>query len=102
MSAKLRRVVVSTLLLAQFTLLLAAAVHQHADIRVAEPCDGARLAPEPFDVLGVVGVAVVQDLDGDPAAQPAVAGAVDEGHPSGAGQLLELVAPRNQLADHGL
>ena len=37
MSAKLRRVVVLTLLLAQFTLLVAAAVHQHADIRVAEP-----------------------------------------------------------------
>jgi hypothetical protein len=36
-SRKLRRAVVSILLLAQFTLLLAAAVHQHADIRVAEP-----------------------------------------------------------------
>jgi hypothetical protein len=36
-SEKLRRIVVSTLLLAQLALLLAAAVHQHADLQIAGP-----------------------------------------------------------------
>ena len=70
------------------------------DVRVVEPRDGERLAPEALDVLGVVGVALVQDLHGDASAELVVACPVDARHPAGARQLLDLVPSRDHLPGH--
>ena len=77
-----------------------AAVDDGDDVRVGEPRDGARLAAEPLDVLRIVREALVQDLDRDQPAELAVARPVDARHAARAAQLLQLVPPREQLADH--
>src|SRR5581483_9873290 len=70
------------------------------DVRMRQTRDRERLAAEALDVVRVGCVAVVEDLDRDAAAELPVVRAVDVGHPTGAGQLLELVPLRNDLADH--
>ena len=51
-----------------------------------------RLAAEALDELLVVRVAVVEDLDRDPAAELLVLGEVDVRHPAGAELAHDLVA----------
>jgi len=48
----------------------------------------------------VAGVVLVEELDRDGALEQPVAGAVDARHAARADELLELVAIRDQLADH--
>ena len=62
---------------------------------------GAGLTAEALDVLLVVRVAVVEDLERDHALQQPVVGAVDVRHPADPDELLELVTPSNDFADHG-
>ena len=80
---------------------LLAAVDHRDDVRVREPRDGARLTAEALDVLPVVPELVVQDLERDVPLQKPVVRSVDARHPAGSDDLLELVAFRDQLADHG-
>jgi len=60
--------------------------------RVRERRDSARLAPKALDVLLVVGVLLVEDLQGDLALEQPVVGPVDARHAAGPHELLELVA----------
>src|SRR5262245_58123318 len=54
----------------------------HADVRVIEPRNDARLALEPSAGLGVFGQLRGQDLDGHVAPQPGVPRPVDLAHPT--------------------
>src|SRR5262249_47209227 len=78
--------------------LVLAAVDDGDDVRVGGPPDRARLAPEALDVLGVVDVALVEDLDRDAAVELDVAGAEDARHAAAAAELLELVAVGDHVA----
>ncbi len=68
------------------------------DVRVADLGGGARLAPEPLDQVGHPAVARVQHLDRDPLADLDVLGEVDLAHPALADQLVDAVAPIDDLA----
>ena len=50
---------------------------ERANVRVVQAGDGLRLALEPLQEVGVTGDMLGQDLDGDRAVQPRVAGLVD-------------------------
>ena len=65
-----------------------AAVDDRDDVRMRELRDGARLAPEPLDVLGVIAVMRVEDFQCDVALEQRVDRAVDRGHAAGADDLL--------------
>src|SRR4029079_9245071 len=75
-----------------------AAVDDGDDVRVRELRRRARLAPEPFDVVLVPRVMLVQHLDRDPALEKPVARAVDARHATGTDELLELAARRHATA----
>ena len=74
------------------------AVDDGDDVRVRQPRHRARLAAEALQVLGVVGVVLVEDLDRDVPLELAVVGAEDARHAAGAAELLELVAVGDQVA----
>src|SRR6476646_3405365 len=61
-----------------------AAVVDRDDVRVGEPGGVLRLAPKPLDERVVCRVAVVEDLDRDPAPEFLILGEVDVRHPAGA------------------
>ena len=65
--------------------------HGH-DVRVREPRDRARLAPESLELHGVVLHRLVEDLDRDPALERLVERPIDRRHTSGADALFEPVA----------
>ena len=77
-----------------------AAVDDRDDVRVRELGDGARLAAEALERLGVLRELLVEDLQRDRPLEQPVVRAVDGRHAAGADQLLQLVAPRNELSDH--
>ena len=68
------------------------------DVGVVEGGDGAGLELEALEAVGVGGDVVVEDLEGDVAAEAGVAGAVDLAHAAGPEQLDDLVRPE---ADSG-
>ena len=74
------------------------AVDHGDDVRVRQPRDGARLAAEALEVLGVLGVVLVEDLDRDLALELAVVRTEHAGHATGSHELLELVAVGDQIA----
>ena len=76
-----------------------AAVVDRDDVRVREAGGVFRLAAEALDELLVVCVAVVQDLDRDPAPELLVLGQVDVGHPAGAELADNPVAPVEERVD---
>ncbi len=63
--------------------------------------DRARLAAEALDVVLVPGVLLVQDLQRDGPLEQPIVRAIDVRHAARADELLELVAARDQLTDHG-
>ncbi len=77
------------------------AVDDGDDPRMAQPGGGAGFTTEALDVLLVIRVAVVQDLERDHPLQQPVVGAVDVRHPADPDELLELITPSNDFADHG-
>ena len=84
----------------ELTPVVLAAVDDGDDVRVRERRDGARLAPEPLDVVVVGAVLLVEDLERDLPVQQPVVSAVHARHSARADELLELVAVRQHLADH--
>ena len=62
---------------------LLADVVEHADVRVVQRPDRPRFAVEPLAQLRVVGEDRREDLDGDRAVEPGVAGPVHLSHPAG-------------------
>src|SRR5204863_8055048 len=62
---------------------------------------GAWFPLEPFDEVSVARVLLVEDLQRDVALEQRVVRPVDARHPARPDELLELVAVRNPLADHG-
>ena len=62
---------------------LLADVVEHADVRMVHRPDRPRFAVEPLAQLRVVGEDRREDLDGDGAVEPGVAGLVDLPHPAG-------------------
>ncbi len=76
-----------------------AAVVDRDDVRMRQRRCVLRLAAEALDELVVVRVAVVEDLDGDAAAQLLVLGEVDVGHAAGAELPHDLVATVEERAD---
>ena len=79
-----------------------AAVVDADDVRVAEAGGGPRLALEALDELLVTGVTLVQDLQGDLAAELLVLGQVDLGHAAGAELAHDPVAAVEQPADQAV
>ena len=69
-----------------------AAVEDADDVRVLQPGRGGGLPPEALDELAVAREAAVEHLERDVAAELAVLGAVDVGHPAGADPVLDQVA----------
>jgi hypothetical protein len=65
---------------------------------VRELGGGARLAPEPLDVVVVLRVVLVEDLQRHVALEQRVVRAVDARHAAGADDVLQLVPVRDQLA----
>jgi hypothetical protein len=59
---------------------------------------GAGLAPEPLQALGIPGILLGQELEGDTAAEAGVLGLVDDPH-TAASQWLERVVVRDGLTD---
>ena len=76
-----------------------AAVVDRDDVRMREPGGVLGLAPEPLHELLVAGVAVVEDLDRDAAAELLVHGEVDVRHPSGAELPADQIAPVEERVD---
>src|SRR5437764_13331973 len=64
---------------------------QRADVRMRQLRDRARLAVEALAQLRVGGEHIGQDLDGDDAIEPRVAGAIDFAHAAGAERCEDLV-----------
>ena len=64
--------------------------------------DRARLAAEALDVVLVPRVLLVQDLERDGALEQPIVRAKHVRHPARADELLQLVAARDELTDHGL
>ena len=78
---------------------LLAAVDHRDDVRVGELRDRARLAAEALDVVLVARVLLVEDLQRDRALEQPVVRPEDVRHASRPDQLVELVAPRDELTD---
>ena len=80
---------------------LAAVVLEHVvdgdDVRVIQPGDGDRFAPEPFGDHGIGGEVRLQPLDGDPAVELDVGGDPHLGHPTVTDPPFEVVPLREQL-----
>ena len=76
---------------------LLAAVDDGDDVRVRQLRDRLRLAAKARDGLAVLSVRRVQDLQRDVPVEQLVVGAIDARHPAGADQLLERVAPRDDV-----
>ena len=70
---------------------VAADVVHHADVRMGERGDGARLTLEAQPSLGIRGEIRRQDLDGDGPIEPRVAGLVDLAHAASAERRLKLI-----------
>src|SRR5271167_1127612 len=70
---------------------LIADVVEHADVRMAEAGNGARLALEALANFGRVGYALREDFDGDGAVQAGIAGAIDFSNASCAEERFNLV-----------
>ena len=79
-----------------------AAVVDGDDVRMREPGGRLRLAPEALDEEVVLRVALVQDLDGDAAAELLVLGEVDVGHAAGAELPQDPVAAVEERVDEGV
>ena len=79
---------------------LLAAVDDRDDVRVRELRREPRLAAEPLDVVAVAHQLLVHDLQRDVALEQRVLRPIDAGHAAGPDELLQLVAFRDQLADH--
>jgi hypothetical protein len=79
-----------------------AAVEDGDDVRMRETGGMRRLAPEALDELLVVRVAVVQDLDGDPAPQLLVLREVDVGHAAAPELARDAVAGGEEGAGEGV
>ncbi len=77
-----------------------APVDDRDDVRVREDGRRASLAPEPFDVLRLLQMALVEDLERDRTVEQPVVRPVDARHAAGADELLELVAVQENLPDH--
>ena len=77
------------------------AVDDGDDPWMAEPRGRTGLTAEALHVLLVVRVAVVEDLECNHALEQPVVGAVDVRHPADPDELLELITPSNDFADHG-
>ena len=76
--------------------------HRH-DVGVIERGRGTRLVLEAAQALGVASHIRRQDLDGDVAAEPAVAGTIDLAHPAAAdhGNNAVRSKPRSRTYGHG-
>ena len=74
-------------------LAVAADVVDRADVRIVQRGDDARLLLEAPARFGVGGQRAGQDLDGDRAIEPGVAGAIDLTHAAGADRRGDLVRP---------
>ena len=79
-----------------------AAVVDRDDVRMRQRGRVLSFAPEALDELLVGGVAVVQDLDRDAAAELLVLGEVDVGHAAGAELADDPVAPVEEGVDQGV
>ena len=79
-----------------------AAVVDGDDVRVGEPRGRLRLAPEALDEEIVLCVALVQDLDRDPAPEVLVLRQIDVCHPSGAELSEDPVAAVEERVDEGV
>ena len=79
-----------------------AAVVDRDDVRVREAGGVLRLTAEALDELFVTGVAVVQDLDRDAAAEHFVLGEVDVRHTTRAELAQDAVAPVEERVDQGV
>ena len=75
-----------------------AAVVDADDVRVLEAGRGLRLAPEALDELGVLGEALVQELERHAAAEHRVVGEPDVGHPAAAEPADQRVAVADPLS----
>jgi hypothetical protein len=84
----------------ELALVVLAAVDHGDDVRVRELGDRPGLPAEALEVLGVLAVALVEDLQRDLALEQAVVRAVDRRHSAAADELLELVAARDHLPGH--
>ena len=69
------------------------------DVRMVELRDGARLAPEALELVGVRGDLAVHELDRDLALEHRVEGAIDRRHAAGADLGIQAIPPREQGAD---
>ena len=79
-----------------------AAVVDRDDVRMVQRGGVLRLAPEPLDELGVVRVAVVEDLDRDPPAELLILREVDVGHAAGAELPDDHVPPVEERVYEGI
>ena len=66
-------------------------VVEGADVRMLKRGDGARFALEPLTEIGVGGERSGQDLDGDEAIEPDVAGLVDLAHAAGSQRAQDFI-----------
>ncbi len=71
------------------------------DVRMVQPGDGAGLAPEALELIGVVRDVPVHQLDRHPALERGVERPVHARHPAGPDLLVEPVALADERADHG-
>ena len=79
-----------------------AAVEDRDDVRMRQPGGVRRFAAEALDELLVVRVALVEDLDGDPAAELLVLGEVHVGHAAAAELARDAVAACEERAGEGV
>ena len=73
-------------------------VVDRADVGVVQGGGGAGLAPEPLQALGILGILLGQELQGDAAAEAGVLGLVDDPH-AAAAQWLQDAVVGDGLAD---
>src|SRR5262245_30386180 len=81
--------------------ILLAAIDDRDDVGVLELCGRAGLTLEALHEVSVRAVLLVEDLQRDVALEQRVPGLVDAGHPSVSNELLDLIALRDRLPDHG-
>ncbi len=79
---------------------LLAAVDHRDDVRVRELRHGPGFAPEALDLLAVGEKSLVEHLERHVALEQPVVSAIDARHAPCAHELFQLVALRDQLADH--
>jgi hypothetical protein len=73
----------------------AADVVQHANVRMVEPGDGARLTLEPLTRVDVARNVGTQDFEGDKAIEPPVLRTIDFTHAAGSKRSLDLIWPES-------